>query len=165
MELKYNYLEKDYSVIYNKKNYTITCIINGTTYELNAELISQNCISMMINGENIVAYIHKDKDGRIINIKGNIFNIKNSDNLKKINKTPEEELNHQIISSQMPGNIVKINVKVGDKVTVGDTICIVESMKMETSFISEISGKVSKVHNKEGELVKAFQPIVELIKE
>jgi biotin carboxyl carrier protein len=43
------------------------------------------------------------------------------------------------------GKIISVNVKEGDSITEGDTICILESMKMENPILAPVGGKVAKV--------------------
>jgi pyruvate carboxylase subunit B len=56
----------------------------------------------------------------------------------------EKHIKGAVIST-MPGIIIKIKVKTGEKVKEGDTIAILESMKMENTIISPISGEVKKI--------------------
>jgi len=43
------------------------------------------------------------------------------------------------------GKIISVNVKVGDTVQEGDTICILESMKMENPILAPVSGTIAQV--------------------
>jgi biotin carboxyl carrier protein len=43
------------------------------------------------------------------------------------------------------GKIISVNVKEGDSIAEGDTICILESMKMENPILAPVGGKVAKV--------------------
>ena len=49
------------------------------------------------------------------------------------------------IKAPMPGKILKVNVSEGDSVNEGDTVLILEAMKMENEIISNSSGTVKKV--------------------
>jgi len=49
------------------------------------------------------------------------------------------------IQSPMPGKILKINVSEGDSVNEGDTVLILEAMKMENEIVANTSGKVKKI--------------------
>ena len=53
----------------------------------------------------------------------------------------------------MPGIIIKITVKVGEKVNEGDVIAILESMKMENDIKSPISGEVKGIFVNEDDTV------------
>jgi len=61
------------------------------------------------------------------------------------------------IPTHVPGNIWKINVAVGDHVEIGETMIIVESMKMEISIESSCSGIVDKLLCQEGASVSNGQ--------
>ena len=59
------------------------------------------------------------------------------------------------VSAPMQGTIVKVNVEVGQSVDVGDTIVILEAMKMENSVRAERAGTVSAVNVSAGDSVAA----------
>ena len=56
--------------------------------------------------------------------------------------------------TQMPGKIVKIMPKVGDKVEKGQTLIILEAMKMENEIKSGTSGIVKAIHVKAGDALE-----------
>ena len=49
------------------------------------------------------------------------------------------------VKAPMPGNIMKINVKVGDAVKSGDVLCVLEAMKMENDIVAPADGVVASV--------------------
>lgn len=64
------------------------------------------------------------------------------------------------IQSEVTGTVWKIEVKVGDAVADGDTLMILESMKMEIPVISTEDGKVAEILVKEEEPVAEGQAVV-----
>ena len=66
------------------------------------------------------------------------------------------------IKSPMAGTIWKIVKAVGDDVDYGDTVLILESMKMEIPVEADSSGIVQKILVAEGEVVDEGVPLVEL---
>jgi len=60
----------------------------------------------------------------------------------------------EIVASPMPGIIKSVDVDVGDKVNEGDTLCILEAMKMENPIVAPASGKISEVNVSSGQSVK-----------
>lgn len=54
----------------------------------------------------------------------------------------------------MQGMIVKLKVKVGDNVNEGDTVAVLEAMKMENDVKSDKSGKVTDILVGEGDTVE-----------
>ena len=67
---------------------------------------------------------------------------------------------HGALSSPMPATVVSVNVAPGDRVTGGQTLIVLEAMKMELPVRAPGDGIVKSVHYKAGELV---QPDVALI--
>lgn len=66
----------------------------------------------------------------------------------------------EVIDSPMPGNIWKILVAEGDVVKAGQTILILEAMKMENELVSPKDGKVLKIMTSEGTSVNTGDKLV-----
>jgi biotin carboxyl carrier protein len=64
--------------------------------------------------------------------------------------------------TQMPGKVVKVMKKEGDKVSVGETVLILEAMKMENEIKSGAEGIVKSVNVKEGQALEAGFLMVEI---
>lgn len=64
--------------------------------------------------------------------------------------------------TQMPGKIVKLIHKVGDKVSKGETVLILEAMKMENEIKSGADGVIKVINVKEGQAVEAGFLMVEI---
>ena len=54
----------------------------------------------------------------------------------------------------MQGMIVKLKVKIGDKVNEGDTVAVLEAMKMENDVKADRSGQISEIFINEGDTVE-----------
>jgi acetyl-CoA carboxylase biotin carboxyl carrier protein len=66
------------------------------------------------------------------------------------------------VKAELAGNLWKMVVKEGQKVEAGETLMILESMKMEIPVEAPAAGTVSKIHVKEGQTVQEGQLLVEL---
>ena len=64
------------------------------------------------------------------------------------------------VVSPIQGTVLDIKVKVGDKVKKGQTVCIVEAMKLENEVVSPFEGQVAEILVSKGQNVKAKEPIV-----
>jgi biotin carboxyl carrier protein len=62
----------------------------------------------------------------------------------------------------MPGRVISVQVRPGDRVSQGDEVCVVEAMKMEQSIRANRDGVVKAVHVKPTDSVKANDPLIEL---
>ena len=66
------------------------------------------------------------------------------------------------LRSQIPGKVVSIEVKVGDKVKKGDVVCVLESMKMQVSVKSHKDGEIKILKTKEGNSVNKNDILAEI---
>jgi biotin carboxyl carrier protein len=66
------------------------------------------------------------------------------------------------VRAEMVANVWKVMVAEGDTVADGDTLVILESMKMEIPVLAEVDGTVSKVAVEEGGLVQEGDLIAEI---
>ena len=66
------------------------------------------------------------------------------------------------ITTGMPGRIVKILVKKGDTVKAGDTIMVIEAMKMENEIHSTIDGKVTEIFVSIGDAVNPDEVLAQI---
>ncbi|MBN2398404.1 MAG: biotin/lipoyl-binding protein [Deltaproteobacteria bacterium] len=64
------------------------------------------------------------------------------------------------ITAPMPGNIVEIMVNVGDTVSEGDEVIILEAMKMENPIFAPADGTVKEIKVKEKDAVEADQVLM-----
>jgi len=66
------------------------------------------------------------------------------------------------ITTSMPGTIVAVKVKVGDKVNAGDGVLVIEAMKMENEIQAATSGIVVAVHVAQGDTVTPDESLLEI---
>ncbi|MFZ9985079.1 MAG: acetyl/propionyl/methylcrotonyl-CoA carboxylase subunit alpha [Ilumatobacteraceae bacterium] len=64
------------------------------------------------------------------------------------------------VAAPMQGTIVKVNVEVGQTVAVGDSVVVLEAMKMENQIAADKAGKVAKVNVKQGDTVGSGDVLV-----
>ena len=71
-------------------------------------------------------------------------------------------VHHGSLTAPMPATVRRVAVKVGDTVTRGDTLVILEAMKMELPVRAPATGTVRAVHCHEGELVQPGLVLIEI---
>jgi len=64
------------------------------------------------------------------------------------------------VTSPMPGTILDIKVNIGDSVKVGDTVAILEAMKMENEIVATADGKIASINVSKGTQVNTGDLIV-----
>lgn len=88
---------------------------------------------------------------------GNIDSSKVSRGSKRPKATRDSD-----VTTPMPGRIVAINVKEGDQVEAGDTVLVVEAMKMENPVHAPVSGTIKSINAKEGDSVNPDECLIEI---
>lgn len=66
------------------------------------------------------------------------------------------------VDAPMPGTILDIKVGVGDSVNSGDTLCVLEAMKMENEIVAPQAGTVASINVGRGDSVEAGQVLITL---
>ena len=69
------------------------------------------------------------------------------------------------VVAPLPGRVISLKVKVGDKVTAGQDVAILEAMKMENNISSDFTGVVKQILVKEDDTVAANAVLIEVVKE
>ena len=112
--------------------------------------------------------ISNDFQGKqyVITVNSNTYKIKISDELDLLIEKMgfslgnNKKLNH--IKAPMPGIIIGLEVKEGDEVREGDTLLILEAMKMENAIVSPKNGKVKSVGIELNNTVEKGKLLIEL---
>jgi len=66
------------------------------------------------------------------------------------------------ILAEMVANVIVVEVSVDDRIAPGDTVCLMESMKMEIPVLAETGGVVSAIKVAPGDVVQEGDILVEL---
>lgn len=101
-------------------------------------------------------------------VNGNRREVKILDKISKTFETKNERIlmadpqNKLEIGASIPGNILKILVKEGDKVKKNQSLIVIEAMKMETNIVSASDGTVESIIASEGKSVKTGELLLKL---
>ena len=66
------------------------------------------------------------------------------------------------VRSPLPGVILSVDVRVGESVAAGTTVCVIEAMKMEQALLAPKDGTIKAIHVKQGQNVLIGDTIAEL---
>jgi len=104
-------------------------------------------------------------DGNKANVDGKEydFDVKEgiaAESAKVEDKASNESADSTSIKSPLPGTVFKILVDVGAAINEGDTVLIIEAMKMETEVKSTVEGTISDIKVGKGDQVTAGQDLI-----
>ena len=116
--------------------YTVT--VNGKDYHL---AFQGNSVTVEGNVYQVAMRPHKAQDG-------------DSKSAATVPATP--------VTAQMPGVVLKMSVSEGDMVNQGETVLVLEAMKMEVPVAAPIAGRVTEVQVQKGSQVANGQPLLSI---
>jgi len=129
----------------DKNEHTLTMEMGGCVHTL---------YYLTDNGE--VIFQHEGKTARVSPVRH-----LGKETLKQINENPVLE-GESLIQSPMHGTVVDILANEGQEVSKGETLLILESMKMENKITSTAKAFIKKIHVKQGDVVPDNAPLVHL---
>ena len=122
--------------------------INGREYEVTINSVSDSNAHVTVNGKDFdVERVATEQEPAM---KSYEPAIRRQD---KAGATPPEQPKEKTLKSPLPGTILSIKVKAGDSIKEGQTLAILEAMKMENEIISEHDGTVTSVNVEKGDSV------------
>ena len=75
---------------------------------------------------------------------------------------PAFDPSDKVLRAPMPGRVIAIRVRPGDRVAAGDEVCVVEAMKMEQSIRAAQDGVIKDIHVQPMDSVGANDALIEL---
>ena len=138
------------------KEYKYT--INGNEYEVVVGDIKDNIATLTVNGETYTVEMEKQPEPEKKKPVVKAATAAASDDAPAANKAAVNKAN--AIKAPLPGVITDVLVAEGDEVKVGDTVVVLEAMKMANNLTAEKAGKVTAVCVKVGESVMEDDALV-----
>jgi len=130
--------------------------IRGHEYDVDIKNVEGNTFDIEVNGTSYVVELDREvKQTKTPTLVRNTVGTH-----KKIKKAEGSSVTK--VKCPLPGNIMSVFVKVGDKVNKGDKLVIYEAMKMENQVVAEKDGIVSAVKVHVGDAVLQDDVLLEM---
>lgn len=147
------------------KKYNFT--IHGSEFAVRVRKVEGDLVHLEVNGTPYDVTVHREAQPSktpVVMVRKEI-NTKAGNERVKENMKPVEQSKRpsaKTIKSPLPGNILKVNVVEGDSFKEGDTLMVMESMKMENNILAERDGKIVKVVAPAGKAVLQDEVLFEI---
>lgn len=135
--------------------------IHGNDYDVEIINIEDNTAEVEVNGTTYQVDIKLDKPMTKTPKLVRSITTPNNNPVQKTN-VPASSAGITTIKSPLPGTILEIKMKAGDTVKVGDTIIIMEAMKMENEVKSDINGVINSIKVNVNDTVLKGDTLVEI---
>jgi biotin carboxyl carrier protein len=151
----------------NKAGNKALITVDGNKYDIDITMVEKGVYSILYNGHSYNVELIEGETSKkyVVNTFARTFNVEIVDAETKYRQSRMQGMEHEgqnDLSSPMPGKIVKIPVKVGDKVIPGQTLIVVEAMKMQSEFKATADRIVKEILVREGDTVDSHQIMIKL---
>ena len=117
-------------------------------------------MDLLIDGERVTAYVSSDGAKRWVTINGQMFVLTKQSSARKSGHGHHHTAGE--LTAPMPGQVRAVNVSEGEAVTKGQTLMVLEAMKMEIRIQASMDGTVKKLSVKQGQTVEREQVLIEV---
>ena len=150
----------------SKEGNKVQLTIDGVPYDVDIVMAENGSCSILHEGKSYNAELIRKEGGKsyTVNAHYQSYNIDIIDSQAKylrMRKGGDEKQQDKIVSP-MPGKVVKIPVKAGDRLQAGDIVVVIEAMKMQNEIMAPEDGTVSDVRVSAGDTVATGDVMVVL---
>jgi biotin carboxyl carrier protein len=160
--------EQTYTVDIEERGGELRVRLNGlpTTADLR-QVSALGLFSLLIDGQSYEVFAEEREGGYAVAIGGELYQVQIEDewSLRLSRAAPRVHLRRgaMVVKSPMPGLVVSVAVQVGDAVAEGQTLTILEAMKLENEIRSPQAGTVKAVHIAPGKRVEEGDKLVTIV--
>ncbi len=148
----------------NRNGNEVKILLDDVKYDADVVMVEKGVYSLIMNGisYNIEMIENGSSKEYLVNTLNESFDVEIIDAESKYLKSRKKDdgTDSNIISTPMPGKVVKVLVKPGDKVKAGDTVIIISAMKMESEYKVKKDRLIKEVLVKEGDVVDGHQSLI-----
>ncbi len=142
----------------NGKNYEVTLGDKTATVELLRADAERGKLELLIDGQRVTAYVSSDGAKRWVTIHGQTFMLTKQSSARRSGGAGQASTG--ALTAPMPGQVRAVNVSEGEAVMKGQTLLVLEAMKMEIRIQAPMDGVVKKLFVKQGQTVEREQILV-----
>jgi biotin carboxyl carrier protein len=138
-------------------------VLGDRVIEVDARRTMDGLYSLLIDGVSCVAEVSPGDRGPLVDIEGSTYRVEVEERTRHIIRTrggAGTGGGGQTITAPLPGKITHVAVAPGDRVAAGDTVVVIEAMKMENEFKAAAAGTVSEVRVRPGQAVNPGDVLV-----
>jgi biotin carboxyl carrier protein len=142
---------------------------SGTSYramigdeKLNVEILQagDGKLDLLIDSKRLTVYVSSDNAKRWVTANGQTFVLTKSSGVRKGGHGGHHAAGE--LTAPMPGQVRALNVSEGEAVTKGQTLLVLEAMKLEIRIHAPQDGVVKKLFVKQGQTVEREQMLIEI---
>ena len=118
-------------------------------------------LELLVDGKQTTAYVSSDHAKRWVTVNGQTLLLTKSSGVRPRGSTHQRAAGE--LTAPMPGQVRAVNVTEGEPVTKGQTLLLLEAMKMEIRVQAPRAGVVRKLFVQQGQTVEREQMLIEIV--
>ncbi len=127
----------------------------------------ESLYSLMVNNESYEGYVYPDEERWQVLLRGQFYQVRVEDEREKRLKLAERGFAQPgaefVLKAPMPGLVAAVPVSEGQQVEKGQTLLVLESMKMQNELRAPHAGTVARLRVKTGESVQQKQILLNVV--
>ncbi|MCA1553499.1 MAG: biotin/lipoyl-binding protein [Chloroflexi bacterium] len=167
MEFRYRVGERLTTVRVERSGEVYRISIDGApAFETTVIREDEHTLRLQVNGKQHRIHIARDGQRRFVSIGSSVFELLLEERgAQRRRASADSDEGDLRLAAHMPGQVVAVAVRDGDQVTKGQTLVILEAMKMELRMQAPRDGTVKRVLVQQGQAVERGQQLIELSSE
>ena len=127
--------------------------------KLNA--VEPRSLNLTVNGQQYRAYVASHESHTYVSLAGNAWKLERPQPQRRHKGAGADAISGQL-EATMPSQVLDILVAEGDEVERGQTLLLLEAMKMESRITAPFAGQVGQIHCQTGQVVERGQHLLDL---
>jgi biotin carboxyl carrier protein len=127
-------------------------------WDVDARLTAPGIGSLLIDGASYAVAVTADDGTTVVDVRGETYTVQVEEETRYIIRTRGglgAGGGDQTLTAPLPGRVTHVAVRAGDEVKAGDTLLVIEAMKMENEFKATRAGRVREIRVEPGQPVNA----------
>lgn len=159
MKLSFDFNSESVGVDLTPSGKSYRATIGEKTVDVEILQAKAGKLDLLVDGKRVTAYVSSDNATRWVTVNGQTFILTKSSGAKRRGAGHDHASD---LVAPMPGVVRSVNVGEGDAVSRGQTLLLLEAMKMEIRVQAPRAGVVKKLFVTQGQTVEREQMLVEI---
>jgi 3-methylcrotonyl-CoA carboxylase alpha subunit len=133
--------DREYSVSPLREGQRVGLEVDGVRIDARLESLGHDAWRLVLDGTPEPIFIARDGDHTFVHLRGRSLEVTRLDPIARLREARAAD-GGQTLSAPMPGVVVELRTRVGSEVSSGDTLLVIESMKLQTTLVANAPGIV-----------------------
>ena len=134
--------EEEHTAVPLRDGKGVALELDGAPLALHLDPHGDGAYTLHVDGATEPVYIASAGDTSFIHLRGQTFEIERIDPIAEL-RAARATQGGQRLMAPMPGAVVEVRAGIGDHVAPGDTLLVIESMKLQTAIVAQAPGRVA----------------------